>query len=461
MNIVLDKAGNFDINQNRELLNACYSQYSANLLIYNKMYSYYCGCTEPSGRMFISNQTSDKTDIKSGFNTINDRTKHKVGVNYMKKFIKEEISYSVGNAISYLSHSGDSNISEVIRQNLAHWDETQDSKLAKNMLLYSNAFELYYIDDEAEFCGMVVSPRHGYAYCDNTGKVILFIHVYQDEFNFATKFVDIYTDNEIIHCNEVFEELPNNSRQTNIFGKVPVGIALLSDEDWLDTVYNDIKSLQDSFEINLTNISQEITEMRNAYLWLNNIAINPDDYTDMKKKGILETKGDNKNINASWLVKNINDSFIQNTLDKQEDLMYKLTFHINTNEKMQSNTSSLALRTRLIGLEEKCKLNQKALANCIKTRLQMLFLYVNYKKNTTYDYKDIKSKFTPNIPMDDLMTAQIIAQLGNKVSTETEIAQLSFVENPAEEVKKANVEMLENPIVQGGKILNNIPRDGV
>ncbi|WP_297428915.1 phage portal protein [Clostridium sp.] len=458
MEIKFDKEGKFDIGQNRVLLNTCYSLYSANLLIYNKMYSYYCGCTEPSGRLFIANQTNDKNDVQNGFNTIHDRTKHKVGINYMKKFIKEEVSYSVGNAITYISHSGDKNITEVIRQSLAHWDETQDANLAKNMLIYSNAYELYYIDEDGNFCGLVISPRHGYAYCDNTGKILLFLHVYMDDFNFEHMYIDIYTDKEIIHCDGVFEELPDKPRQVNVFGKIPVGMATLSDEDWLDTIYNDIKSLQDSFEINLTNISQEITELRNAYLWLNNIAIDPDDYTDMKKKGILETKGSN-NINASWLVKNINDSFIQNTLDKLEDLMYKVTFHINTNEKMQSNTSSLALRTRLIGLEEKCKLNQKALANCIKTRLRMLFLYVNYKKNTKYDYKDIKAKFTSNIPMDDLMTAQIISQLGDKLSIETALSQLSFIENPSEELNKIKQESEDDvfgSILLGGV---SVPKD--
>ncbi|AGK99011.1 phage portal protein [Clostridium pasteurianum] len=460
MGIVLDKNGKFDLNENKSLLNACYAQFTANLYIYNKIYSYYCGCTEPSGRMFISNATSDKTDIKTGFNIINDRTKHKIGTNFIKKFIKEEVSYSVGNDVTYVSRSGNSNIIDTIKYNMAHWDEAQNTNLAKNMLLYSNAFELYYIDEDAQFCGMVISPRHGFAYCDNTGKIIFFLHVFSSEFDCANRYIDIYTDNEIIHCNEIFNEVDDKLRQTNIFGKVPVGIASLSDEDWLDTIYNDIKSLQDSFEINLTNISQEITELRNAYLWLNNIAISGDDYKTIRQKGIIETKGDNKNISASWLVKNINDSFIQNTLKTIEDMMHKITFHIDTNERLPSNTSSLTMRARLINLEQKCKLNDKALANCIRTRLRMLLLYLNSIKGTNYDYKDVKAKFTPNVPMDDMMTAQTIAQLGDKLSIQTALSQLSFVENPQEEIAKIKQEsadaVLGAILLGGGSIpLNN------
>lgn len=451
----------FNIDNNRELLNYCIAQYKLNSDIYNHMYNYYCGCTLPSGRTFIVNGGSDKTDISNNYNSLSDRTRHKVGVNYIKKFIKEEVSYSVGNEINYMSNSEDPNIINEISKNFAHWDETQDTNLMKNMLLYSKAYELYYVDsDTGKFCGTVISPRHGYAYCDNTGKPIYFLHFFSDDFDKTNKYIDIYTANEIIHCDETLNELPDKARQINTFGVVPIGIAKLSDEDWLDTIYNDIKGLQDAFEINLTNLSQEITELRNAYLWLNNIELPKDsngnvDTKTVKKSGVLETKGDNKNVNAQWLVKNINDSFVQNVLNKIEDLMYKITFHINTNEKMQSNTSSLALKARLIGLEEKCKLNQKALANCIKTRLQMLFLYLNFKQNTTYDYSDILIKFTPNVPQDDLMMAQIVNYMGNKLTLKTALSLFSFVENPEQEAKDVKKEQEEDPVNIGKNILNN------
>lgn len=126
--------------------------------------------------------------------------------------------------------------------------------------------------------------------------------------------------------------------------------------------------------------------------------------------------------------------------------MFQITAHINPNEKMQSNTSSLSLRARLISLEQKCKLNEKALQNCIKTRLQMLFIYLNNLKNTNYDYLDVKVKFTPNIPTDITATSQMIATLGDKLSLETALAQLPFVDNVAEEVAKIKAEQKANSV---------------
>lgn len=439
----------FDVNANLDLLDSCFSQFQMDWYIYEKMYWYYMGLTDTNRRHeFIDDFTDDLTDSQAAYSFVNDRYNHKVSTNYIKKFVKEEVSYSVGIDVTYISRSGNEDIITAIQNNLAHWSADADINLCKNMLIYSTAYELYYLDENAQFCSKVVSPRHGYAYTDDNGNIIFFMHVFRKQFD-TNICIDIYTKDEIIHCNEVFDEIAD--RDANVFGVVPVGVAQLSEEGWLDTIYNDIKSLQDAYETNLSDISQEITEFRNAYLWLNNIAIKDDDLPEMKRKGVMQTKGNSGQ--AQWLIKNINDTFIQNTLNTLEDKMYQMSAHINNHEKMQSNTSSLALRARLISLEEKCKLNQKALANCIKTRLQMLFIYINSLKGTNYDYKDIKTKFTPNIPSDDMVNAQIIAQLGDKLSIETGLAQLSFVENPKEElakIKQESQDVILGSILLGG-----------
>jgi len=383
------------------------------------------------------------------YSFVNDRTNNRVTTNFLKKFIKEEVSYSVGNDITYISRSSDEKILGIIQYNLEHWKEDHESILAKNMLIYSNAYELYYINKDAEFCSRVISPRHGFAYKDGCGNVMFFLHIFRQTFD-TKMYIDIYTDNEIIHCDETFTE--QGPRQSHPFGCVPVGIAELSEEGWLDTVYHDIKNLQDAYETNLSDISQEITEFRNAYLAFQNSQVDEADLPKMKKNGIIQFKGDGS---ATWLTKNINDTFIQNTLTTLEDLMYKLTAHINTNERVASNTSSLALRAKLISLEQKCRLNEKALSNCIKTRLCMLFMYLNNLKSTNYDYKDIKIKYSPNIPSDDLINAQVLAQLGPRVSTETGLSLFSFVDNPKEEVKKVKNEQKANSI--GADLLNTPP----
>ena len=405
-----------------DLLKKTYEEYQSNKITYDKMYEYYKG----------------NTDAMANYKMVTERSNNKTPVNYIKKFIKEEVSYSVGNDVNYISKSGDENIVNDIDYYIDHWSEGHDSNLAKNMLIYSLAYELYYVDKEGQFCSKVIPPTQGYAAIDDFGNISFFMHSYKLKFD-DTTYIDVYTDKEILHFNDKFEKI--NKPTKHIFGAVPVGLAKLSEEGKDDTLFKDLKGLQDAYETNLSDISNEISDFRNAYMVLTGVAIDEKDIPKMKKLGVMQIK--DKNGTAAWLIKNINDTFIQNTLNTMEDKMYQLSSHINHNEKMQSNLSSLALRARLIALEEKCKLNQKSIADCIKTRLKFLFIYLKVIKNIEYDFRDIKIKFTPNIPQDDLMTAQVISQLGDKLSTETGLSLLSFIENPKNELEKLKN---ENPI---------------
>ncbi|MHB9943658.1 phage portal protein [Clostridium sporogenes] len=405
-----------------DLLKKTYEEYQSNKITYDKMYEYYKG----------------NTDAMANYKMVTERSNNKTPVNYIKKFIKEEVSYSVGNDVNYISKSGDENIVNDIDYYIDHWSEGHDSNLAKNMLIYSLAYELYYVDKEGQFCSKVIPPTQGYAAIDDFGNISFFMHIYKLKFDDNT-YIDVYTDKEIIHLNDKFEEISEPTK--HIFGIVPVGLCRLSEEGKSDTLFKDLKGLQDAYETNLSDISNEISDFRNAYLVFMGCQVDEEEIPKMKELGVLSTK--DKNSAIQWLIKNINDTFIQNTLNTLEDKMYQLSSHINHNEKMQSNLSSLALRSRLIALEEKCKLNQKAIADCIKTRLKFLFIYLKVIKNIEYDFRDVKIKFTPNIPQDDLMTAQIISQLGDKLSTETGLSLLSFIENSKNEMKKIKD---ENPI---------------
>lgn len=395
---------------------------------YDKAYEYYKG----------------NSDAMKNYKFITERSNNRARCNFIKKFVKEEVSYSVGNDITYISKSGDSNVVNDIDYYLESWKEDHDSNLTKNMVLYGLAYELYYIDSNNELKARVISPRNGFHVKDVNDELIYFAHVYSIE---SEEFIDVYDREYIYHLDKDFKEV--SPATEHIFNNFPVGIAELSEEQIKDTIYSDIKDLQDSYETNISDISNEISDFRVSYLKVSGLELDEEDAKKMKELGIINIPTPTGDV--GWLTKNVNDAFIQNTLERLENNMYMLTAHINHNEKMQSNTSSLALRSRLISLEEKCKLNQKALSNCIKTRLQILFTYLQITSAKNYDYRDIKVKFTPNIPQDDLMTAQIISQLGDKLSTETGLSQLSFIENPTSELDKINGE--KEQLLEGSHLL--------
>lgn len=415
-----------------KLIKKAYGNYYSQRNIYNKMYEYYKG----------------NTDAIKNYKFVTKRSNLKANVNFLKKFIKEEVSYTVGNPITYESKSGNTDVINDIDYNTSHWDENHDSDLMKYLLIFSKVYELYYINSNNEFCSKIIKPTEGYAYVDSiTGEVLFFIRSYKNEFD-TNIYIDLYTKDCIYHYDKHFIEIKKPT--VNIFDEVPVSVGKLSLEEYEDSIYKDLKGLQDAYETNLSDICNEISDFRSAYMTFIGCQLDEDKVDKMKELGILNITKDGK---IEWLIKNINDTFIQNTLNTVEDKMYQISCHINHNEKMQSNLSGLALRSRLIALENKCSLDQKSHSNIVKNRLRFLFRFLNILKNKNYDYKDIKRLYTPNIPADDQSTAQMLSQApGGVISKDTARGLFSFITNKV--VEKEKVEKEEQELLEGSKLLD-------
>ena len=86
----------------------------------------------------------------------------------------------------------------------------------------------------------------------------------------------------------------------------------------------------------------------------------------------------------------------------------------------------------------------KAHKNIVKNRLRFLFKYLDLKKNKKYDYKDVKALYTPNIPTDDLSTAQMLSQIPEGIiSKDTARGLFSFINNKVAEAEKIKEEQGE------------------
>src|SRR5690625_3877738 len=130
---------------------------------------------------------------------------------------------------------------------------------------------------------------------------------------------------------------------------------------------DDIKTHNISYNNVISDLVNEISEIRKAFLKVTDVKLNEEEANKMKESGIIKEPA---KADIYYLIKNINDTFIQNTLNTLEEKMYKLSSHVDTNEKLQSNLSGTALRSRMISLENKCSLLQALLESTIKKRLK-------------------------------------------------------------------------------------------
>lgn len=418
-----------------EILKLAYADWKKSLSAYKTKYNYYKGKTYAIDRI-----KAIDAELKKESNIIN--------LNLIRKFIKEEIAYSLGNAITFQNINTDNeDVVSDINYYTAHWSKKHNREVLKNALIFNEAYELYYIDKDASLSSVILNPLNCYIYEDDYGNTEFAMHIFGKKFQKGV-FIDVYAPEGVYHYEG--EDFIEKGFQEYYFGQVPISVCRINIPEDDDTIFDDIHKIQDAYSINVSNISSEITEYRLSYLKIKKGKINEEDIPALKKLGVLQ--GDFEDID--WLIKNINDVFVQNTLDRLKEDMYEITGHLNTNEKLASNVSGVTLRSRLISLENRCKLNQQSMHDCINNRLKILFVYLYQSHKKEYNWRQVDCKFTLSIPHDDYLTAQIINLLGDKISSETSLEQLSFIVNGKLEkmkVDKENEQMIN---------LDNIIDDG-
>ena len=439
-----------------EFLQKCYADYLVKLGHYEDINRYYYG----------------NTDSLAQFIPREGRSNLKVNTNFIQKLVDEEAQYSFGNDVTYTSTTGDEKVIEDITYHLKNNKSDHDINLGIELIKYGMAFEISYLkeysSDEFKLKNRIVSPLEGYMYLENEIPKY-FLHMFHKQLEPEKTYIDVYTNKAIYHFDETWQEL---SKTEHYFGIVPVGFGMIGGkaynidrgyEEGDKTIYNTIKKIQDALETNLSDIVCEISDFRNSILKMYGIEAENekdedgndiiDESTGKPKKKAPVVKdncillfGDKVSQDAEWLIKNVNDTFIKNTRDDLKDLIYTLTSHIDNNEKMQSNLSGMALRSKLQCLEAKCKMNEKAIMNIIYIRLYCLFKYLYLTESKNYDVNTIKIQFTPNVPVDIVSIADVISKIPHDVvSNQTKRSWLPGIDNVTAEGNKIKDENKQDP----------------
>ena len=161
----------------------------------------------------------------------------------------------------------------------------------------------------------------------------------------------------------------------------------------------------------------------------------------MKNNRVLLTEDDGQ---AEFLTKTINDSYIQNTLDRLTNDFHKLTKTPNlTDENFGNNTSGVSLKFKLFALEKSMALKEQKWRRSINMMLKLLINRLNMLGGN-FNSKEVKLTFTRALPTNQLEQSQMVSQLAGLVSNETLIAQLDFIEKPKDELEKLKNEKQTN-----------------
>ncbi|MDB8573199.1 phage portal protein, partial [Turicibacter sanguinis] len=203
--------------------------------------------------------------------------------------------------------------------------------------------------------------------------------------------------------------------------------------------FEDAISIVDAIEKIQSSAVNEVEYFDNAYMAVKGMSVEQEDIADMKNNRVLVVDGDG---DVSFITKDVNDGYIQNMLDRLTNDFHKLTATPNlTDENFSSNSSGVAMQYKLFGLEKQINKKEAKWRKSLQRMIELIVEILNMR-GSNIDYRNYKITFTRALPQNVAEIAQMATSLNGLVSQETLLSLLPFVENPQDELKKANDEKM-------------------
>lgn len=375
--------------------------------------------------------------------TFDDPTKpnNKVVVDLPAYTVDIRCGYFSGEPITFTSDNEQQN--EMLHE-IMEYNDFQDinSELDLMSSIYGHAFLIVYLDEDGMIRLGVDDPYNTLVIHDSTiehnvvGALRYF--EYKDAVEGYNKIkITLYTKENIFELAGPYESPKILDTKPNLFNDIPV-IEFIENSARCGSFEKHI-SIVDAIESILSNSVNEIDYFDNAYLHLKGVVddlndldvlgINP--FEEMKANRTLVTLADG---DAKFLIKDINDTYIQNTLDRLTDDYHKLTKTPALSDENFGNTSGVSLRYKLFNLEKDMSKKESKWRKSIQRMLELITTIQNLK-GMNFDYRDIRITFTRALPNNETEIVDMVSKLNGIVSHKTLLAQLDFIEDPDKELE--------------------------
>ena len=398
----------------------------------NKLYQYYIAKNITIGQKTVGDQNLPNNKIAHPFAT----------------YITNTLAgYFMGDGVTYTSVSEDSCLDE-LKMILEYSDEQDENmELAKSASIFGKGIELLWIDEEGNIRIKEIDPRE---------MILVYDDTLEDELLYTIRFypsydivkdqrfykVEIYTQKEIIlyKADELLANFTLIETTPHYFDAVPVVVYQNNEEEMGDS--EPVISLIDAYDKMESDSLDDFDYFVDAYLVLSGLVADSDDVAEMKKNRVILL---DENSEAKWLTKSGDSQSTESVKTRLASDIHKFAQVPDmTDEAFAGNASGVAIKYKTMPMENLVAVKERKFKKGLQKRIELIFTILNLKGGDNFDWRCIDIVFTRNLPANDTEVANMVSTLEGIVSDETLLAQLSFVENPLDELERIKQEKEEN-----------------
>ena len=389
-----------------------------------------------------------KHDILSKKGRPNGAPNNKIVSNFCQYIADMSTGFFLGRPIAYTTTEENQEKLDMLLEIFKYNDESAHNlELAEEASITGESFEILYMDNDANIRFKAIPSEEVILVCEATleENVICAIRRYRVyDFNGATysEFVEVYDAKSVRYYDYSGTQLTLTETKVNYFDDVPI-IEYPNNKQRRGDFEN-VLSLVDAYNMTQSLSLDDLMDFTDAFLILRGMGgTDDDDVEKMRSDKVLEF--DDASGSAEWLIKNLNDSYIENLKNRlQTDIHKFANIPDMSDNNFAGNASGVSIKYKLIGLEQIRSRKEREFKKALQRRIELISGMLNTKSIDAIDFRDVEITFTPNIPANNQEQAQIVKDLQGVVSRKKLLSLLPFVEDPVAELEELKKEQEES-----------------
>lgn len=394
-----------------------------------RLYEYYCGEQD-----ILKRKKDD------------DLSNNRLVVNHCSYIADFTAGYLLGTPVTYTNPNdeksgSDKSIIQPLIDVLKKADSaTQDADLALDASIFGRAYEMIYIPDTEEATPKLarLSPLNAFVVYDDTveQKPIFGVHYYpiydisgrQTGYK-ATISTATYTQAIALDMGYGIDSRGTGEPIPHDFGKVTIDEIYNNGQRFGD--FERIMSLQDAYNILQSDRVNDKEQFVNALLVIKGAILGD---TGEEKKEALEALKEERvmelsnDADAAYLTRQFDESSVEVLKTSIVNDIHKISCVPDmSDQNFAGNTSGVAMKYKLLALEQLTKTKERYFAEGLRYRLECIANVLTSRGAASFDLENVDIAFKRSLPPNELESAQLVATLNGIVPQKQLFAQLPFI----------------------------------
>lgn len=374
------------------------------------------------------------------------KANNKVILDYPGYIVDVLLGMFIGNPVNYATSEDNQEKLDAVQEVFDLNDEQdENTELGKMMGVLGLAYELVYLDEEGNVRFNEIKPDNVLMVYDNkiTPEPLfaLYIRELVTAENLAEEDKDLLVtvyDRTNYTTYQGKEEFTVVDSGMHMFDEVP--IVEFPNNDEMIGDFERVLSQIDAMNKIQSDTANDFEEFTDAILLLYGMMnTDAEDFKAMRDAGAIlldNTTGGEQG--AEWLVKNINDSALENYKRRLDEDIHKFSKVPNMGDtNFSGNVSGESLKYKLLAMDQVIVQKQRKFKRGLQKRLKLIMSILNIKTDGDFKHTDISISFKDNKPYDELANIQTVASaLQAGMSREYAFAKLKDLDSVSEELER-------------------------